>query len=88
MAGKLKAIADDLGCSLPQLATAWCVSNENVSTVMIGASRPEQLEENLKALDFVEKVTPEVKAKIDAIAKFVPTVPELDVLANIRGRHL
>uniref|UniRef100_H3G6L8 NADP-dependent oxidoreductase domain-containing protein n=1 Tax=Phytophthora ramorum TaxID=164328 RepID=H3G6L8_PHYRM len=76
MAGKLKAIADDLGCSLPQLATAWCVSNENVSTVMIGASRPEQLEENLKALDFVEKVTPEVKAKIDAIAKFVPTVPE------------
>ncbi|KAG7375205.1 Voltage-gated potassium channel subunit beta-2 [Phytophthora pseudosyringae] len=88
IADKLKPIAEQLGCSLPQLATAWCASNENVSTVMVGASRPEQLEENLKALDFLDKMTPELKAKIDAIVHFVPTVPELDVLAKIRGRHL
>lgn len=88
IADKLKTIAADLGCTLPQLATAWCASNENVSTVLVGASRPEQLEENLKALDFVDKVTPELKAKIDTIFNFVPTAPELDVLAKIRGRHL
>ncbi|RLN96851.1 hypothetical protein BBJ28_00008722 [Nothophytophthora sp. Chile5] len=88
MADKLKPIAAELGCSLPQLATAWCVANENVSTVLVGASRPEQLVENLKAIDFVSKITPEVRAKVDAIVNFVPSVPELDVLATLRGRHL
>ncbi|KAF4145077.1 Aldo/keto reductase family [Phytophthora infestans] len=88
MSDKIKLIAAELGCSLPQLALAWCVANEKVSTVMIGASRPEQLEENLKALAFVDKVTPEVKAKVDAIVNFVPTVPELNSLATLRGRHL
>ncbi|ETO82480.1 hypothetical protein F444_03388 [Phytophthora nicotianae P1976] len=84
----IKPIAAELGCSLPQLALAWCVSNENVSTVLVGASRPEQLEENLKALNFVEKITPEVKAKIDAIVNFVPTVPVANELATLRGRFL
>ncbi|KAG2887102.1 hypothetical protein PC129_g17217 [Phytophthora cactorum] len=87
MAEKIKMIVAELGCSLPQLALAWCVSNENASTVMIGASRPEQLE-NLKELDFVDKVTPEVKAKIDAIVNFVPTVPALNSLATLHGRRL
>ncbi|KAG6953307.1 hypothetical protein JG688_00012888 [Phytophthora aleatoria] len=87
MADKIKMIVAELGCSLPQLALAWCVSNENASTVMIGASRPEQLE-NLKELDFVDKVTPEVKAKIDAIVNFVPTVPALNSLATLRSRRL
>lgn len=50
IADKLKPIAAELGCTLAQLATAWCVANENVSTVLIGASRPEQLEENLRSL--------------------------------------
>lgn len=88
MADKMKQIANDLGCSLPQLALAWFLSNENASTVMMGASRPEQLAENLKALDFVEKVTPDVKAKIDAIVNFVPSVPQQDALVTLRGRHL
>ncbi|KAG2847651.1 hypothetical protein PC118_g12339 [Phytophthora cactorum] len=87
MAEKIKMIVAELGCSLPQLALAWCVSNENASTVMIGASRPEQLE-NLKELDFVDKVTPEVKAKIDAIVNFVPTVPALNSLATLHDRRL
>ncbi|KAG3235372.1 hypothetical protein PI124_g19595 [Phytophthora idaei] len=88
MADMIKLIAAELGYSIPQLALAWCASNENASTVMIRASRPEQLEENLKALDFVDKVTPEVKAKIDAIINFVPTTPELNSLVTLRGRHL
>ncbi|RLN58024.1 hypothetical protein BBJ28_00025152, partial [Nothophytophthora sp. Chile5] len=83
MTDKLKPIAKELGCSLAQLALAWCVSNENVSTVLLGASRPAQLEENLKALDFVSKITPEVKAKIDAVVNFVPRVPTMDHLANL-----
>ncbi|KAF4145070.1 Aldo/keto reductase family [Phytophthora infestans] len=70
------------------LATAWCVSNEHVSTVLVGASRPEQLEENLKAIDFVDKITPEVKAKIDAVHVAFPTVPEMNPLAFLRKRHL
>ncbi|KAL4087544.1 hypothetical protein PRIC1_013434 [Phytophthora ramorum] len=50
--------------------------------------RPSQLEENLKALAFVDKITSEVKAKIDGIVNFVPRVPQQDALANLRGRHL
>ncbi|KAG2779676.1 hypothetical protein JG687_00013643 [Phytophthora cactorum] len=88
IAEELKPIAKELGCSLPQLATAWCVSNEHVSTVLVGASRPEQLEENLKAIEFVDKITPDVKAKIDAAYTVVPTVPEMDPLAFLRKRHL
>ncbi|KAE9042875.1 hypothetical protein PR003_g3792 [Phytophthora rubi] len=88
VADKLKVIAKELGCSLPQLATAWCVSNEHVSTVLVGASRPEQLEENLKAIEFVDKIIPEVKAKIDAIYSATPNVPAMDPLAFLRKRHL
>ncbi|POM79432.1 Voltage-gated potassium channel subunit beta [Phytophthora palmivora] len=88
LADQLKPIAKELDCSLAQLALAWCVSNENVSTVLLGASRPSQLEENLKALDFVDKITPEVKTKIDEIVQFVPHAPQQDPLASLRGRHL
>src|SRR5687767_7494673 len=48
---KLKEVADELGCSVGQLALAWCASNPNVSTVILGASRLEQLKENLGAVD-------------------------------------
>jgi voltage-dependent potassium channel beta subunit len=88
MADKLKPIAKELGCSLAQMSMAWAVSNEHASTVLIGASRPSQLEENLKSLEFVDKITPEVKAKIDAIVKFVPSVSEMDTFSLLRGRHL
>ncbi|ETM00144.1 hypothetical protein L917_03104 [Phytophthora nicotianae] len=67
---------------------AWVVSNENVSTALVGASRPSQLEENLKALEFVDKITPEVKAQIDDIVNFVPTVATMDTFAYVRERHL
>ncbi|RLN50730.1 hypothetical protein BBJ29_006499 [Phytophthora kernoviae] len=87
-ADKLKVIADELGCSLAQLAMAWCISNENVSTVLVGASRPSQLEENLKSIAFVDKLTPDVKARMDEIATFVPKKPQLDPLAKFRERWL
>ncbi|KAJ0404188.1 hypothetical protein P43SY_002031 [Pythium insidiosum] len=69
---KLEAIAQELGCSLAQLSIAWCASNKNVSTVILGATSITQLDENLKALEFIDKITPEVKAKIDDIVQFVP----------------
>ncbi|OWY90898.1 Voltage-gated potassium channel subunit beta, partial [Phytophthora megakarya] len=88
MADQLNPIAEELGCSLAQMSLAWTVSNENVSTVLVGASRPEQLEENIKALEFVDKITPEVKAKIDEIVKFVPAKSEMNEFAFVRARFL
>ncbi|KAG2790226.1 hypothetical protein JG687_00013751 [Phytophthora cactorum] len=70
------------------MTLAWAASNENVSTVLVGASRSSQLEENLKALAYVDKTTPEVKAKIDAIVHFVPAKAEMDPYALLRGCHL
>jgi voltage-dependent potassium channel beta subunit len=65
---KVKAVqpvADELGCTLAQLAIAWCLKNPNVSTVITGASRVAQLHENMKALEVVAKLTPEVLQKIE-----------------------
>lgn len=64
---KLGEIANELGCSLAQLALAWCVSNPHVSTVITGASRPAQVVENMKAMDVVVKIDSTLKARIDAI---------------------
>jgi len=69
---RLKAIADELGCSLAQLALAWCARNPNVSTVILGASRVEQLHENLGALDVLPKLTGDVMARIDEISAYTP----------------
>ena len=67
MVKQLVPLAAELGCTLAQLALAWCVKNPNVSTVITGASRPAQVEENMKALEVVPKLTPDVMARIDAI---------------------
>jgi len=64
---KLVPIAGDLGCTMAQLALAWCLKNPNVSTVITGASRPEQVHENMKALEVVDKLTPEIMQQIDEI---------------------
>jgi len=63
----LVPIAQELGCTLAQMSIAWCLANPRVSTVITGASRPAQVEENLRALDVVAKLTPEIMARIDAI---------------------
>lgn len=65
-ARKLEPIAAALGCTMAQLALAWCVKNPHVSTVITGASRLEQVHDNLKSLAVVAKLTPEVLAQIDA----------------------
>lgn len=65
----LEPLAKELGATLPQLGIAWCARNPRVSTVITGASRPEQVAENLKALDIVAKLTPEVLDRIDATLK-------------------
>src|SRR5450759_1139752 len=61
---ELEKLARDLGCSVAQLSIAWCVLNPNVSSVITGASRVEQVTENMKALDVVPKLTPEVVERI------------------------
>jgi voltage-dependent potassium channel beta subunit len=63
----LKKVADDLGCSLPQLAIAWCAHNPHVSTVITGASRAEQVRENLGALDVLAQLDDGVLHQIDTI---------------------
>ena len=66
---RLAAVADDLGCSLAQLSVAWCASNPHVSTVITGASRVEQVHENLAALDMLERLDDDTLARIrDTVA--------------------
>lgn len=66
---QLAAVANELGTTLPRLSIAWILKNPQVSTVILGASRVEQLRENLGALDVVAKLTPSVMARLDAISR-------------------
>ena len=66
---RLEVIADDLGCTVGQLAIAWVAHNPHVSTVITGASKLEQLKDNLDALDITARLTPDVMAQIDKITK-------------------
>src|ERR1051325_3812257 len=63
----LEPIANELDCSLSQLALAWCLKNPFVSTVITGASRVEQVHENMKATEVAPKLTPEILERIDQI---------------------
>jgi voltage-dependent potassium channel beta subunit len=65
--GELEVIAKELGVSLAQLSIAWCAANPHVSTVITGASRVEQVRENLAAMDVVERLTPGILERINAI---------------------
>lgn len=65
--GKLEQVAAKLGYSVSQLALAWCLKNPNVSTVITGASKAEQVHQNLKALEVVPLLTDEVMAEIETI---------------------
>ncbi len=72
---QLMKLADKLDWSVAQLAIAWCLSNPNVSTVITGASRPSQVEENMKALKIYEKLTPDLLQKIEGILQNKPEQP-------------
>lgn len=67
VAGKLEPLARELGCTLAQLALAWCLQNPRVSTVITGATRVEQVAENMRAVEIAPKLTAEVLARIEAI---------------------
>ena len=62
---RLKPIAADLGCTFAKLAIAWCLKNPNVSTVITGASRPQQVAENMNALEVLPKLTTEQMVRIE-----------------------
>ena len=66
--GKLENLATELGCSTPQLAIAWAAKNPRVSTVVTGASKLSQLQENLGAVQVLPKLTPDIMARLDAIS--------------------
>lgn len=73
---ELTSLAKTLGISMTHLSLAWCIKNPHVSTVILGASRLSQLEDNLQALDAVEKLTPEVMDQIETILQNKPNAPE------------
>ncbi len=66
---RLVPIAEELGVPMAQLALAWCLTNRHVSTVMLGASRREQLEQNLDALELLPRIDAELKQRIETAAE-------------------
>ena len=75
--GQLMPIAEELGCTMAQLALAWCLKNPHISTVITGASKPEQVVENIAALEVVPQLTDEIMERIDEILDNKPK-PESD----------
>lgn len=74
-ADEIVALAHDLGCTSAQLSLAWCLKNPNVSTVILGASKPVQLAENLKCQSISPLLTEEVMQKIESILQNKPSLP-------------
>ncbi|EIW72050.1 hypothetical protein TREMEDRAFT_70613 [Tremella mesenterica DSM 1558] len=72
---KLTVLAEELGGSMASLALAWTLKHKNVSTCILGATKPEQIKENVKALDLYPKLTPEVMHKIETILDNKPAPP-------------
>lgn len=73
---ELDTVAKELGTTLATLSIAWCVANPNVTTAILGATKKEQLLENLKALEVLPKLTPEVLQRMDDIMQTKPKLPE------------
>jgi voltage-dependent potassium channel beta subunit len=73
---KLSEYADKIGVSTASLSIAWCLKNPNVSTVILGATKKQQLQENLKSLEILPLISQDVMDKIDSIMKTKPTLPD------------
>jgi voltage-dependent potassium channel beta subunit len=73
--GKLMNIADELSVSMAQLALAWTLKNPNVSTTITGSSKPEQIIENMKAIDIVSQLDDDIMEKIETILDNKPDAP-------------
>ena len=72
----LSSLAKELGISMAQLSIAWCIKNPDVTTAILGASRKEQLLENLGSLEAAEKLNAEIMQRIEDIVKTKPVLPE------------
>ena len=72
----LTEIAEEVDCTTAQLALAWCLQNPNVSSVITGATKPHQVEENMQALDVANRLTPETMDRIEDILDNRPTPPK------------
>lgn len=80
---RIRPITERLGCPMAELALAWVLSNPNVSTVILGASRISQLEANFKALELIPRLTPEVLKQLDDASG---TRPQPNAIAaQVRG---
>ena len=66
-AAALEPFAKDMGATLAQFSLAWCLQNPRVSSVITGASRVEQVHENMKAMEFVDRFTPDLLEAIDGV---------------------
>lgn len=73
---ELAGLSEELDISMPQLALAWCLKNPNVSTVITGASKPEQVRQNMKAVEVSEKLTDNVMDRIEDILDNKPEAPQ------------
>jgi voltage-dependent potassium channel beta subunit len=73
---KISELANKMGVSTASLSIAWCIKNPNVSTAILGATKKQQLTENLKSLEVIELLTPDVMEKIDGIMKNKPKLPD------------
>ncbi|HEX2608648.1 MAG TPA: aldo/keto reductase [Flavisolibacter sp.] len=73
---QLGELAKELNTSTASLSIAWCVANPNVTTAILGATRKEQLTENLKALEVLPKLTPDVLERVETIMQTKPRLPE------------
>ena len=74
----LEPIAKELGCTMAQLALAWSRKNDDVSTVITGATKPEQVEENMASSDFVSALKPDVMERIDSVLQNKPDLRASD----------
>jgi aryl-alcohol dehydrogenase-like predicted oxidoreductase len=87
IAEDLKPIAARLGCTLAQLALAWCCANPNVSSVIMGFTRISQLEDNLGALAVIPLITAEVLAEIEGVLGNAPVVSGSKTMAMVNQRR-
>lgn len=72
MLAKLKELADEIGCTQAQLAISWAIKNPDVSTCLLGASKPEQLDDTLQTVEIAKKLTPEILERIEGILQNRP----------------
>lgn len=74
---ELNALAERLGCTLPQLAVAWCLKNESVQCLLLGAASVDQLYDSIQSLQLVPKLNTNMMAEIERILENKPSRPPM-----------